>query len=147
MFLKRPPGSTACFKSYMAQWNLTNCVMYLSCFIFCGIVVSLPSWVGGHSWKASLIPVSWFSDTWWHGDMNTLSALYKDSHFLKFINLEMCLCVLFRDLSMMYRALWDRRHEGATRISQCTRRVAPSALTNPSGPWVPPISQCTIHHA
>ena len=38
------------------------------------------------------------------------------------------------DLSMMYRALLDRRHEGATRISQCTRRVAPSALTYPSGP-------------
>ena len=55
--------------------------------------------------------------------------------------------MLFKDLSMMYRALWDRRHEGATRISQCTRRVAPSALTYPSGPWVPPISQCTIHHA
>ena len=36
----------------------------------------------------------------------------------------------------MYRALWDRRHEGATRISQCTRRVAPSALTYPSGPWL-----------
>ena len=52
-----------------------------------------------------------------------------------------------KDLSMMYRALWDRRHEGATRISQCTRRVAPSALTYPSGPWVPPISQCTINHA
>ena len=42
--------------------------------------------------------------------------------------------MLFKDLSMMYRALWDRRHEGATRISQCTRRVAPSALTYPSGP-------------
>ena len=35
----------------------------------------------------------------------------------------------------MYRALWDRRHEGATRISQCTRRrvhwrirVAPECL-------------------
>ena len=55
--------------------------------------------------------------------------------------------VLIKDLSMMYRALWDRRHEGATRISQCTRRVGPSALTYPSGPWVPPISQCTIHHA
>ena len=41
-----------------------------------------------------------------------------------------------KDLSMMYRALWDRRHEGATRISQCTRRVAPSALTYPSSPWV-----------
>ena len=54
---------------------------------------------------------------------------------------------MIKDLSMMYRALWDRRHEGATRISQCTRRVAPSALTYPSGPWVPPISQCTIHHA
>ena len=41
---------------------------------------------------------------------------------------------MIKDLSMMYRALWDRRHEGATRISQCTRRVAPSALTYPSGP-------------
>ena len=49
---------------------------------------------------------------------------------------------IINDLSMMYRALWDRRHEGATRISQCT-----SALTYLSGPWVPPISQCTIHHA
>ena len=55
--------------------------------------------------------------------------------------------LILKDLSMMYRALWDRRHEGATRISQCTRRVAPSALTYSSGPWVPPISQCTIHHA
>ena len=51
---------------------------------------------------------------------------------------------ILKDLSMMYSALWDRRHEGATTISQCTRRVAPSALTYPSGPWVPPISQCTI---
>ena len=25
----------------------------------------------------------------------------------------------------MYRALWDRRHSGATRIRQCTRRYAP----------------------
>ena len=25
---------------------------------------------------------------------------------------------ILKDLSMMYRALWDRRHEGATRISQ-----------------------------
>ena len=41
--------------------------------------------------------------------------------------------LLLKDLSMIYRALWDRRHEGATRISQCTRRVAPSALTYPSG--------------
>ena len=41
---------------------------------------------------------------------------------------------VFKDLSMMYRALWDRRHEGATRISQCTKRLAPSALTYPSGP-------------
>ena len=30
------------------------------------------------------------------------------------------MCPSFKDLSMMYRALWDRRHEGATRISQCT---------------------------
>ena len=35
-----------------------------------------------------------------------------------------------KDLSMVYRALWDRRHEGATRI------VAPSALTYPSGPCI-----------
>ena len=54
---------------------------------------------------------------------------------------------LLKDLSMMYRALWDRRHEGATRIRQCTRRYAPRALTDPRGPFVPPISQCTIHHA
>ena len=52
----------------------------------------------------------------------------------------------------MYRALWDRRHEGATRISQCTRRVAPSALTYPSGPseWdrrhegATRVSQCRV---
>ena len=36
---------------------------------------------------------------------------------------------------------------GATRIRQCTRRYAPRALTDPRGPFVPPISQCTIHHA
>ena len=54
---------------------------------------------------------------------------------------------LLKDLSMMYRALWDRRHEGATRIRQCTQRYAPRALTDPRGPFVPPISQCTIHHA
>ena len=53
---------------------------------------------------------------------------------------------MLKDLSMMYCALWDWRHEGATRISQCTRRLAPRALMYPSGPWVPPISQCTIHH-
>ena len=41
-----------------------------------------------------------------------------------------------KDWSMMYRALWDRGHEGATRISQITRRVAQSALTYPSGPCV-----------
>ena len=28
----------------------------------------------------------------------------------------------------MYRALWDRRHEGATRISQCTRREGCSEI-------------------
>ena len=27
----------------------------------------------------------------------------------------------------MYRALWYRRHSGATRIRQCTRRYAPRA--------------------
>ena len=35
---------------------------------------------------------------------------------------------VFKDLSMMYRALWDQRHEESTRISQCTRCV----------PWQPP---------
>ena len=39
---------------------------------------------------------------------------------------------------MVYRALWDRRHSGATRIRQCTRRYAPRALTDPRGPFVPP---------
>ena len=34
----------------------------------------------------------------------------------------------------MYRALWDRRHEGATRIHQCIRHYAPRSLTYPSGP-------------
>ena len=36
---------------------------------------------------------------------------------------------LFKDSSMMYPLLWDRRHNGAIRISQCMRFVAPSALT------------------
>ena len=44
--------------------------------------------------------------------------------------------VIIKDFSMMYRALWDRRHEGATRISQCTRHVAPSALTYPIMTWI-----------
>ena len=39
------------------------------------------------------------------------------------------------------------RISGATRIRQCTRRYAPRALTDPRGPFVPPISQCTTHHA
>ena len=39
--------------------------------------------------------------------------------------LWMCLpFVVFKDLSMMYCALWNRSHEGATRISQCMRRYA-----------------------
>ena len=38
----------------------------------------------------------------------------------------------------MYRALWYRRHSGATRTRQCTRRYAPRALTDPRGPFVPP---------
>ena len=36
------------------------------------------------------------------------------------------LVTLVKDLSMMYRALWDRRHEVATRISRI--RVAPEYL-------------------
>ena len=35
---------------------------------------------------------------------------------------------------MMYRALWDRRHEGATRISQWTRRVTDVSECPPSAP-------------
>ena len=50
------------------------------------------------------------------------------THINQFAPVYDCMVVfsvshLIKDLSMMYRALWDRRHEGATRISQCTRRV------------------------
>ena len=38
------------------------------------------------------------------------------------------LSILVKNLSMMYRALWDWRDERATRTSQCTRRVPLSAL-------------------
>ena len=56
---------------------------------------------------------------------------------LTFISLTMTnFSILVKNLSMMYHALWDRRNERATRISQCTRRVPPSALMYPSGPWV-----------
>ena len=82
-------------------------------------------------------------DDWMILQKHALS--FKCNDFLKMANLKAISSSA--TLSMMYRALWDRRHEGALRISQCTRRVAPSALTYPSGPWVPPISQCTIHHA
>ena len=54
---------------------------------------------------------------------------------------------MLKDLSMMYRAMWDRKHEGGMRISQYTMRLAPSALTYPSGLRVPPISQYSVHHA
>ena len=40
----------------------------------------------------------------------------------------------------MYCALWDRRHSRATRISQCTLRYTPCALTDTSWLFVPPIS-------
>ena len=44
---------------------------------------------------------------------------------------------IVKDLSMMYRALWDRRHEGATRISQCTRRVvAPECLRSHNARYI-----------
>ena len=56
----------------------------------------------------------------------TVSGLLKTG-------IPMC---MFEDLSIMYHALWDRRDKGATRISQCMRRVTVSALTFPSGPWV-----------
>ena len=71
-----------------------------------------------------------------HLDCNTLVITIYISYMYIYTNAR--LFTQFRDLSMMYRALWDRRHEGATRIG---------ALTYLSGPWVPPISHCTIHHA
>ena len=40
------------------------------------------------------------------------------------------------------KSLWHFKYEGATRISQCMRRVAPSAVTYPSGPSA---SDLTIH--
>ena len=46
-------------------------------------------------------------------------------------------------LSMLHRALKDHRHEGArgSVSARGTRRVAPSALVYPSGPWMPSIPQ------
>ena len=48
---------------------------------------------------------------------------------------------------MLCRALWDRRHPGATRIRQCTRRYAPRTIIDPHSPFVLPMSQCMVHHA
>ena len=66
--------------------------------------------------------------------LNTLRPRQNGCHFpddiLKWIFLDENIWISIKDLSMMYRALWDRRHEGAMRISQW--------LTYPSGPWVAP---------
>ena len=50
------------------------------------------------------------------------------------INIIVLSCRIWRNImlegsSISYRALWDQRHEGATRTRQCTRRVTPNALT------------------
>ena len=45
---------------------------------------------------------------------------------------------MFKDFSMVYRALWYQRHEWA----MC---YAPRYLMYPGSPWVTPISQCTVH--
>ena len=42
---------------------------------------------------------------------------------------------LINSLCMMYRALWDRMHEGAIGIRENTGHVAPRALTYRSGSW------------
>ena len=48
----------------------------------------------------------------------------------------MCLQnTLIKDLSMMYRALWDRRHEGATRITWRIR-VAPECLRSHNARYI-----------
>ena len=39
------------------------------------------------------------------------------------------------DISIRCRVLWDQKHEGAVRICQCTRSVAPTVLMFPSDPW------------
>ena len=41
----------------------------------------------------------------------------------------------------------DQRHSEVTPIRQCTRCYAPRALTDSRGPFMPPISQCTVQHA
>ena len=38
-------------------------------------------------------------------------------------------------ISIRCRALWDQKHEGAVRICQCTRSVAPTVLMFPSDQW------------
>ena len=38
-------------------------------------------------------------------------------------------------ISALCTVHWDRRHKGASRISQCMRCVAPSVLTYPRCPW------------
>ena len=48
---------------------------------------------------------------------------------------------------IIYVIIGFKHDSGATRISQCTRRYAPRALTDPWGLFMPPILQCMIHHA
>ena len=52
------------------------------------------------------------------------------------VKLQLCYALL-KDLSMMYRALWDRRHKGATRISQHWRiRVSPECLRSHNAGYI-----------
>ena len=45
-------------------------------------------------------------------------------------------------------ALRGHSHTSVPKVlRQCTRRVAHRALTDPRGPYVPPISQCTVYRA
>ena len=70
-----------------------------------------------------------------HVTRNDISTIPMWDRVLNWENL------MFKDLSMMYHPLWDRRHEGAMRISQSMKRVASSTLMYLSGPWAPLISQ------
>ena len=69
-----------------------------------------------------------------------------ESLFCTLVELLYCNILIIKDLSMMYRTLCDGKHKGATGISQCTRPVAPSALTYPIGPWVRLIKQFRLRH-
>ena len=60
----------------------------------------------------------------YHSSSQFMGKVYLASNWYRWHSYGFDDSNILKDLSMMYRALWDRRHEGATRISQCTRRVA-----------------------